>query len=300
MKRRSFIQNSALAAVGGLLMPSCKPKSEAISTLKNQGLRDIGVQLYTLRNEMNTDLIGTLENVAKIGFTHIENIGYKEGLFYGLPKEEFKKILADNNLKMYSGHTETGQNNPAEIHTMVNNWEKHCEDVAFMDQKYVVCAYLHEGERQTIDQYKSLAQLFNKCGEKAKEFGLQFAFHHHDFEFVKIDDIVPFDILLNETDPELVKFELDHYWLAKSNVTTDAFYEQYPKRFPLWHIKDMADDEAKSFSEVGNGILDWKDIFSKREQSGMEFFYVEQDFCKNFSPLESVKISFDYLASLSI
>ena len=288
MKRRTFIKKSSLVTFSSLALLRCK-----VSEMT--GRDDIGLQLYTVRDDMANDPIETLKYIASIGYTHVENAGYELGKYYGLDKQPFSTILNDLGLKMYSGHTQTGSNQPDKTHTMSNQWEKVCEDAASIDQQYIVLAYLVEEERQTIDDYKKVAELCNKCGEIAKSFGLTLAYHNHDFEFESIDGIVPYDILLSEVDENLMSFEIDLFWTRKGGVEALDYFAKYPGRFPLWHVKDMDDSPEKNFTEVGNGVIDWSKYFNESKQANLRHFYVEQDQCINYKPLESVKISIDNL-----
>ena len=278
---------------------SIKGRSEYFNSLTDSDTT-YGIQLYTVREDMTKDPTGTLKTLSQMGYIDVECAGYSEGKFYGMTPSDYKKVLDDLGLVMNSGHTLTGSMNPKQTRTMINNWEAACEDAAAMNQKHFVCAWLAPDERNTIDKYKELAELFNKCGEKAKEYGIGFAFHNHDFEFFEIDGIVPYDVLLAETDASLVNYELDLYWIIKAGKDPLKYFEKYPGRFPLWHVKDMEDTDEKFFTEVGNGTIDWLPIFEEAQKSGMKFFYVEQDYCKNHKPLESVKISIDYLRSINI
>jgi sugar phosphate isomerase/epimerase len=209
-------------------------------------------------------------------------------------------LLDEIGLKIHSGHCSTGFGKPEGYISMSHNWEKLCEDAAFVGQKFIACGYFEPDERKTIDDYKKHAESFNKCGLIARNYGLTFCHHNHDFEFIPIDGKVPYDILLSETDESLVKFELDHYWLEKANVNVSKLIKKNKSRFPLFHIKDMDKTSERSFTEVGSGIIDWKKIFKMKENAGMELFYVEQDTCKTMEPLESIKVSFDYLKKLSV
>lgn len=290
MKRRKFIQSTALCT-SSMLLWNCK-----MEKLKRLG--DFGIQLWSVRHDMDADPIATLKILSEIGFTDIECTGYNEGAYYNMSLDQFKSVLQDVGLTMKSVHVKTGKLFPDQTRTMSNNWEGFCEDNVKMGAKSVVCGYFEEGERQTIDDYKWIADLFNKCGEVAKSYGLTFAHHNHDFEFHPIDGKVPYDILLEETDPEVVKFEMDHYWVKKGNSDAFKYFEKYPGRFPVWHIKDMDDTPAKFFTEVGSGIIDWTEVFKAGELAGLEYFYVEQDEFKSLKPLESVKQSHNYLKNL--
>lgn len=289
MKRRKFIQHSTLAGISALAFTRCK--------IEDQGYSDFGVQLWTVRDAMNRDASGTLKAIKEIGYTDVENAGYDEGLFYKFPVDDFKMLLSDIGLKMRSAHVPLGWNTPDTQRTMANNWEAVCEDHAKLGAQYVVCPWFQHEDN--LDKYKRLAELCNKCGEMAKMYDLQFAYHNHDFEFKEIDGQRGYDVLLNETDADKVDFEMDLYWIKKGGGDALSYFENHSNRFSLWHVKDM-DPKDSFFTEVGNGNIDWKSIFEVKDRSGMKLFYVEQDDCRNFSPLKSIKISHDYMTSLKV
>lgn len=293
MNRRKFIQNSSMLSVSALTLLHCKAKSKA-------GIDKIGLQLWSVRDSMGKDPIGTLKTVAEIGYTDVECAGYDSGKFYGMSTREFKKLLKDLGLEMQSGHVQSGVSNPDATHTMSSNWEAVLKDAAEIGQKSVILAWIPPEERASLDNYKSLTELLNKCGSLAKKYGLQMGYHNHDFEFDSFDGTVAYEYLLENTDPDLVAFEMDHYWVKKANKNSLDLFNKYPGRFPYWHVKDMDDTEERFFTEVGSGIIDWNPIFANKAKSGMEFFYVEQDDFKGIDPISSVKISHDYLKSFEI
>jgi len=299
MKRRKFVTNTALAA-SSLFLLRCKAERTKQSIEKVIGKRvgDFGIQLWSVRDLMKENPIQTLEQIFNIGYNDIESAGYSNGTFYGMTPKDFNRVLDGIGLKMQSCHTRTGNARPEEARTMTKDWEGVCNDNAELGVKSLVCGYFDESERQTLDDYKRHAELFNKCGEVAKSYGLAFAHHNHDFEFFPIDGQIPYDILLNETDPNFVNFELDNYWIAKGGHTSLEYFEKYPGRFHYWHVKDMDDTEERFFTEVGTGIIDYVSIFRKAEQSGMKYFYVEQDEFKNYNALKSLEMSHDYLREM--
>jgi len=296
MDRRSFLGTTGTLALTSLFAVQCKTKDLATSA----GLDNIGIQLYTVRDAMAADAVGTLTALKKIGFDHVESTGYDKGKFYGMPPEEFAKVLKGLGLQIYTGHTRTGTTTPALTHTMSQDWEQVCEHAAMIGQKYLICGWLAPEERATLDDYKAIAELFNKCGEVSQKYGIKTGFHNHDFEFETIDGVTPYDLLLSETDADKVCFELDHYWTRKAGVDGLAYMQKYKGRFPLWHIKDMEDSDEQFFTEVGSGVIDWKSIFAAAPTTGMEYFFVEQDHCRNYEPLRSAEIGHDFLAKLSI
>ncbi len=282
MKRRDFLQASSVAALGAWAFPC--------TTLGLKKVKNIGIQLYTLRDLMSRDAVGTLTKVAQIGYKTVESHGYANGKLYGMSVGEFKKVLDDLDLKTPSSHLG--------LDILRGNWEGAVADAAFLKQQYVVCPYLTEDERKTIDQYKRLCELLNKCGEMAKKMGVQLAYHNHDFEFFAIDGQVPMDLMLEECDSDLVKIELDLYWTIRAGYDPIALFEQQPGRFHLWHVKDMENSAEKTFVPVGSGLIDFKKIFQHAKKAGMQYFFVEQDLHKNSQPIANIESSYKYLKGM--
>ncbi|MEO9477656.1 MAG: sugar phosphate isomerase/epimerase [Cyclobacteriaceae bacterium] len=274
--RREFIKQASLAASATVLLPSCVASSD-----KNM-LPKIGVQLYTVRNEMDADALGTLKKVADIGYKKIEAASYIDGKGYGYAASELKTILGDLDLQMISGH--------AGLDIFRNQFDQYLDFMAEVGQEYAVLPWLPTEDRSAIDQFKEYAALLNTSGEKAQKMGLKVCYHNHDFEFIPIDGQLPMDILLTETDPNLVQFELDLYWISKVNLKPADFFMQNEGRVPLWHVKDMANTPEQGFAEVGTGTIDFPSIFAKKDVSGMKHFFVEQD--KSDNPLKSIETSY--------
>jgi sugar phosphate isomerase/epimerase len=163
--------------------------------------------------------------------------------------------------------------------------------------KYLVYPALPYGEKETKEHFSKNALRMNEMGEACRASGLKFGYHNHAFEFVKIEDTTGFDLLLSLTDPKLVCFESDIYWMVYAGVDPLEYFRKYPGRFKLWHVKDMEDGPQKGFAPVGNGIIDYKSIFKEHEQAGMSYFFIEQDDCK-IDPFESVKISYNNISKI--
>lgn len=286
VSRRSFIK------AGALLMAT-----PMLSNWEMKAQSKIGLQLYTLRNELSKDLEGTLKKVAAIGYKEVELFGYTDGKFFGKTTKEFKAMLKSLGLDPVSGHYGAGVEKKDVKGTLSNDWQRAVDDAAELGQKYVNCAYLTDGERKSIDDYKKYVDLFNKSGEVAKKAGLQFGYHNHDFEFKKMDGQLPYDLIAS-TDPDLVKLELDLYWIVKAGLDPVDLFKKYPGRFPLWHVKDM-DKGDQSFAEVGTGSIDFKKIFDARKIAGMTHFFVEQDMAKR-PPVEAIEISFKNVTKMNV
>jgi sugar phosphate isomerase/epimerase len=280
--RRDFIKQSSLLSAGFLLS-----KEEWFKVNKN-----IGIQLYTLRNDMGKDPKGTLQKLAALGYKEVETFGYNQGKWFGMTAAELKTVLKDNGLSSPSGHTFPGGIFLKD--GWEDNWKKAVEDSKALGQKYIVIPWLEEPNRKPIDNYKKIAAGLNKASTICKQVGgIEVAYHNHDFEFVPSDNRTGFDILMNETD-KAVKMELDLYWAVRAGKDPVQLFQQHPGRFVMWHVKDMDKTEKKFFTEVGNGVIDFKSIFDKAKLSGMKYFFVEQDVCPG-PPLESVAKSIDYL-----
>ncbi len=285
--RRTFLKSSALSA-GALFTPS----------LFNFKTQLIGLQLYTVRDAMQKDPAATLARVAEIGYTSVEGATYTgTESFYGLSPENFAQLLKDKGLVMPSSHYRLGletQNGSEVKGTILHDWDRAVEDAAKVGIQYMVCAYLSEAERGDIDQYKKLAEQLNTAGAICKKSGIQLCYHNHDFEFVAQNSTLPYEVLLNDTDKDLVKMELDLYWVTKAGRDPFDLFNKYPGRFPLWHVKDMDKTSEKSFTEVGNGSIDFKKIFTQADKAGMKYFFVEQDKTPG-DPFTSITQSINYI-----
>lgn len=281
MKRRQFIQNVSLGAAAlysnNLFADVSKKKS-------------LAVQLYTVRESVAKNLESTLERLAGLGYKTLEIYGYN-GTFFGKTASEFKTILANAGMKVVSSHHTTGITMKSKG-TLTDGWDKAIEDIHAIGGEYMVCAFLFPNER-TDDHYKALPDMLKKAGTATKAAGIQFAYHNHDFEFQKLGDTLAMDFIISNTPADLVKIELDLYWISKAGYDPVAYFEKYPGRFPLWHVKDM-EAETKAITEVGNGTIDFDNIFAARKKAGLKYWFVEQDTSKR-DMFESLTISRDYV-----
>ncbi|WP_223558762.1 sugar phosphate isomerase/epimerase family protein [Chryseobacterium lathyri] len=281
MQRKDFITLSSLGFLG---LYSC-----GISKINSK--KPLAIQLYTIRDAVSDNLEKALEKLVALGFTELEIYGYN-GTFFGKSRTEFQTILKQTGLKVISSHHTTGI-----IHkdrgTLLYSWEKAVEDLHFIGAEYMVCSYLFPEER-TVENYKKLPELFEKCGEATQKAGIQFAYHNHDFEFEKLeDDKSVYDFILENTSSDLVKMEMDLYWISKAGLDPLVYFEKYPGRFPLWHVKDMKAG-TKDFTEIGNGLIDFKKIFSAKEKAGLKHWFLEQD-SSDKDIFESIRISKKYI-----
>ena len=285
MDRRKFIARTALATAGVAAGTQLLAKAHA------DVIREYGFQAYTVRDVIYKDMAGTLKSLRKAGYDYMEGFDFGNGKLMGKPIAEAKQIIKKSKLELRSLHVMTGNLN--------NDWQRSVDDAAELGAKYLVCAYLMPDERKTIDQYKALSELFSKSAEVARKAGIQFCYHNHEFEFQELDDQIPMDVILSETDSYSVKIELDIYWTRFAGVNPIKFFNDNRGRVPLWHVKDLSIAQDNLMTEVGNGVIDWRQIFAHQKDSGMQSFFVEQD--RNFavSSLESLSTSRSYLKKLN-
>jgi sugar phosphate isomerase/epimerase len=286
--RRSFIKTTSVASAALFIKPENLNFNHSY----------IGLQLYTVRDAMAKDPVGALARVAKIGYNSVEGATYTgTEKFYGMDAKVFADLLKQNGLIMPSSHYRLGEdqeNGKDVMGTILHDWNRAVDDAKAVGAEYMVCAWLSEAERGNIDHFKLLAERLNKAGETCKKAGIQLCYHNHDFEFIKDNDRLPYDILLNNTDSDLVKFESDLYWMSKAGHDPVEIFDAHPGRFPLWHVKDMDNTPQHSFTEVGNGTIDFKRIFKHADKAGMKYFFVEQDMTPG-DPFESIRKSITYI-----
>ena len=237
-----------------------------------------GLALYTVRDDMGADVKATLMAVAEAGYKNIEAASYKDGKFYNMSAKDFSSLLKKVGLKPISTH---------QGGVTLENADKMIADVKAAGFKYFVIPVPPMGLR---DDHKQLASVLSTIGEKCQKAGLKLLYHNHDFEFKKGDDgVVTFDYLLENTDPKYVNFQMDLYWVTKADQDPVAYFNKYPGRFKMWHVKDM-DDQGR-FAPVGNGKIDFSKILAQKKKSGMKYYMVEQDKTFDMKPLEAIKIS---------
>ncbi|KQS92178.1 sugar phosphate isomerase/epimerase [Chryseobacterium sp. Leaf394] len=285
MNRKDFLALTTLGFLGiscGISKPNYTSKMLAI-------------QLYTVRHSISKDLEKTFERLAELGFTEFEIYGYN-GTFFGRTAKEFSQILKNHGLKVISSHHRTGITDDGDG-TLLKNWQKTLEDLNFIGAKYAVCSYLPEAER-SLENYRKLPEVLENAGRISKQKGIQLAYHNHDFEFLKMDEQRNFyDFILENTSSDLVKMELDLYWISKAGLDPLVYFEKYPERFPLWHVKDMK-AVSKYFTEVGNGTIDFKKIFEAKEKAGLKHWFLEQD-SSDKDIFESISLSKNYIKDKS-
>jgi sugar phosphate isomerase/epimerase len=267
--------------------------------LRNVGaasIQRLGVQLYTVRDDLGKDFEGTLAKIAGLGFKEVEFAGY-----FNHTPQQVRDVLAKNGLTSPSAHVDYA--------SLTKDWDKVLDTAKTIGHQYVIVAWLDESLRKEPDIWKKTAERFNHAGEAAKAAGLQFAYHNHNFEFAPADGKLPYDMLLETCDPKLVKMEMDLCWITAAGKDPLDYFRRYPGRFPLVHVKGLSkkpdltngmapiDTVLPTITDVGtNDIVDWPRIFAHAKEAGIEHYFIEHDVPK--APFESLKRSYDYVSGL--
>lgn len=296
MNRRTFIGTSVAAT----LATAARPAWAADSTHK---IARIGIQLYTVRDAMKTDFEGTIAKVAATGYKEVEFAGY-----FGHSPKDVRAILDKNGLTAPSCHVD--------YNLVEKKWPETIEAAKIVGHNYIICPWIDEKQRAEPGGWKRAADLFNKAGEVSKKAGIQFGYHNHSFEFESAETLagkLPYDFFLAEFDPKFVTMELDLCWISVAGKDPLAYFEKYPGRFPLVHVKDWVKDASSPsgyqgamgqtvkygghMANVGEGTVDWKRIFAQSAKAGIKHYFVENDEPK--SAFDDIKVSYTYLRDLT-
>jgi len=293
--RREALARLAVLAVGTPVIGSL-PREAAFAPKETDQTNlpgPLGVQLYTLRAEMERDVAATLARVAEIGYEEVEFAGY-----FGHSPSEIRRFLADAGLRAPSAHVALNLVEGApEVEALRDeklSWPATLEAAAAVGHEYVVVPWIPESMRASLDDWRGIAELLTRAAAEARATGLQFAYHNHDFEFQEMQGRTPLDVLLETADPDLVQVELDLFWIVQGSGDPIAFIDRWPGRIPLVHVKDRTGDGR--MTEVGSGVIDWAEIFRHRERAGIRHYFVEHD--HPGKPFQSVESSFRYLSQL--
>jgi sugar phosphate isomerase/epimerase len=319
LNRRTFLKQSAIATTASLLLPSCN------TTSASSGMR-IGFQVWSIAKELERDFLGSVKLLSQIGYQEIElfgpypfssekdkttwssiapMVGFSQSGYFGRDIKEFNQILKDHGLRTPAMHIG--------LDTLRNNMDAIGEAAHQLGQTYVGIAAIPEEERGTLDDYKRVADDFNVIGERAKAKGIRFYYHNHGYGLQPIEGTVPFDMILERTDPSLVFFEMDIFWTVAGGADPVMYLDANPGRFKLMHVKDMKNKVRFSgdggnpqqwvelfphITDAGMGVLDLKTILAQAKKSGVEHFILENDVITN--PKESLEKGYQYLASQNI
>ncbi len=286
MNRRTFLETATTVTAATLLT------SRLGWAAADHKIEKVGVQLYTVRDQMKADFDGTIAKVAQIGYKEVEFAGY-----FGRTGQQVRAACDKNGLAAVSTHVQYDE--------LDDKFPSVIETSKTIAMKYIVCPWIPEELRKSPDIWKKAAEKFNHCGEQSKKAGMQFAYHNHWFEFLPVDGKLPYDELLKECDSNLVKMEMDLCWITAAGADPLKYFNLHPGRFPLVHVKDLKTlpkvtaggaqnyGDTVDLTEVGSGVIDWKKIFAQSEKAGIKHYIVEHDHPKQ--PFESIKTSCEYL-----
>jgi sugar phosphate isomerase/epimerase len=303
-KRRTFLRLTGNLAAGLVIAPmACKLSSNkekekettdstsntAASTEAGTALSAFGLQLYTLRDDMPKDPKGVLKQVSSFGYKQIESFEGPKGMFWGMSNTDFKKYMDDLGMVIVSSHCDINK-----------DFEKKAADAAAIGMKHLICPWI--GPQKKIDDFKKFADEFNKRGEICKKNGIRFAYHNHDYSFVQLDGQMGQDVMMNNTDPELVDYELDMYWVVAANQDPEAWLKKYRNRFRLCHVKDRTKGatEAADTCTLGEGSIDYGKILKTASANGMEYYIVEQEKYTGTTPLKAVEANAAYMKKIKV
>ncbi len=297
--RRGFLKKAGALAAGSLALPYLSEASGIADLFAAE--KPVGIQLFTVFEKMNNDPKGTLEKIASIGYKEIETAFSSRGGYYGYKPKEFKKLAEDLGLKWRAHHAlgapfkmppgrkmpVGSDGKPITIPVMMNlrdNYQQLVDDAAEAQLSFLVCASTPVG---TMDEVKNSIEVFQKTGEASKKAGIEFAYHNHATEFDPVEGgKTAYEMVLSQTDKDLVKMELDLAWATKAGKDPVALFKEHPGRFPLWHVKDIKKD-LQTITEVGNGVVEFKRIFDAAKISGMKYFFVEYDLAPSFDTIQT-------------
>ena len=249
---------------------------------RRRKIERIGLQLYSVRDLMKADMPGTIARVAAVGYKEVEFAGY-----FGRTPREVHELLEKNHLSSPSTHL------PWES---FQTWPKVLSDSKVIGHKWVTLPWIPEEKRRTVADWKAIAAQFNQVGAQARSAGLRFAYHNHDFELKAIDGVRPLDILLGETDPKFVDFEMDIYWVVFGGGDPLDYINRFPHRFALAHVKDSSGPPDNKMVDVGQGKIDFRSIFAQSEKAGFKHYFVEHD--QPADPIATITNSYNYLHAL--
>lgn len=291
MSRRTFVrQAGAVAALSACGFPK-------LGVAAPQQKFKMGLQLYTVRDPMAADAVGTLQKIARIGYEDLETFGFdpERISYYGFEARKFKQILKDQSLTTTSGHYDLFRYLNEPLPALQAYVDKCIEGALTLDQKYITWPWLDPDSRG-VDSFKKLADRLNVIGEQIRKASLGLAYHNHDFEFIDHDGQTGYDILVRETDPALVKLQLDLFWSTHSSaLSAHELFQRQPGRFVMWHIKDMDKRDRNRYTELGNGRIDFTKILPDASLAGLEYYYVEQGDHFAVDSMQSIATSAAYV-----
>lgn len=286
--RKKFIKISGGIATG-IALRSFTSTSLFSCSDDDKRIRKFGIQLYTLRDDLPKDPKGILKQVASFGYKQVECYESKGDMFCGMTNTDFKKYMDELGMTAVGGHCDINK-----------DFEKKAAEAAAIGMKYLLCAW--KGPQKSIDDFKRFAEEFNQKGEICRKNGIRFAYHNHDYSFKLLDGQMPQEVLMSNTDPSLVDFEMDIYWVVTAGQNPIEWLKKYPKRFRLSHVKDRIKGATETGAScvLGEGSIDFPSILKTAGEQGMEYFFVEQERYDGTTPLKAAEADAAYMKKLKL
>ena len=290
--RRKFIKQTA-CITSGFALASLAGNGLFGTDLfeEKKKLKAFGLQLYTLRNDLPKDPKAVLKQVASFGYKQIESYEGKDGMFWGMGNTAFKNYMVELGMTIVSSHC-----------NIKKDFERKASEAAAIGMKYLLCPGI--GTQKKLDDYKKFADEFNECGEICRKEGIRFGYHNHDYSFKEIEGQLPQDVMMKNTNPDTVDFEMDIYWVVVAGHDPIEWFKKHPNRFTTCHVKDRAKnpapDNGKNSTDLGTGSIDFSKILKKGSKLGLQYFIVEQESYPNGTPLQAAKVNAVYMKKLKV
>lgn len=290
--RRKFIKETA-GITSGFALASLAGNSLFSGDFfeEKKKLKAFGLQLYTLRDDFPKDPKGVLKQIASFGYKQVESFEGKDGMFWGMGNTGFKNYMDELGMTIISSHC-----------NISNDFERKANEAASIGMKYLFCPW--KGPQKKLDDYKKFADEFNACGEICRKAGIRFGYHNHDYSFKEMEGQLPQDVMMKNTNPDTVDFEMDIYWVVAAGHDPIEWFKKYPNRFTACHVKDRSKnpgtDNGKNSTDIGTGSIDFSKILKAGSKLGMKYFIVEQEAYPIGTPLQSVQADAEYMKKLKI
>ena len=275
------------ALIAGGAAAGTLPFLKGCSSAESSPQTDFGLQLYTLRDVIADDPEATIRKVADFGYTQIETYDGPMGMWWGMENTGYKSLLDELGVAAVSGHA-----------NVFEEFERKANEAAEIGLTYIVCPWI--GPQETMDDFRRIADQFNDMGEIASDLGLRFAYHNHAYSFEELEDELPQDVMMRMTDPDLVEYQMDIYWVVAAGHDPAEWMERYPGRFTSCHVKDLAEGDEPESTVLGTGSIDFRQLLPESKEYGMETFIVEQEVYTGTTPIEAVRQNAEFMQNLTL
>jgi len=286
--RRKFLRQTA-GLTSGIALASISGNLFEDMLEQKKKIKNFGLQLWSVRDDMGKDPRGTLKQIASFGYKQIESFEGAKGMFWGMTNKEFKSYMDELGMTIVSSHCD-----------MRKDFEKKAADASAIGMKYLMCPYV--GPQKSIDEFKKYADEFNTKGEVCKKNGIRFGYHNHDYSFKEVDGQLPQDVMMKNTDPSLVDFEMDIYWVVTGGQDPQEWLKKYPSRFRACHVKDRIKNatEHDASCVLGEGSINFPKILKTAKSLGMEYYIVEHERWDNTTPVKAAEADAAYMKKIKI